>query len=175
MTDRNSKVRRRIAAGKLRLRVRDLRNLGPRAEALLAEIGIHSVEALRERGALEAYLALRRAGHSQSLNLLWALVGALEPWPEGRDWREVARSPARLPLKLEVEARDSARASTLQAAGDLPGRSTQGRKNRTSLRRTQPAGEGAWVPGLPFEGSPKKKNRPSGRSSGATPRGTRGR
>jgi hypothetical protein len=32
-----------------------------------------------------------------------------------------------------------------------------------------------WVPGLPFEGSPKKKNRPSGRSSGATPRGTRGR
>ena len=175
MTDRNSKVRRRIAAGKLRLRVRDLRHLGPRAETLLAEIGIHSVEALRERGALEAYLELRRRGSMKTLNMLWALVGALDPWPEGTDWREVSRSEARLPLMLEVEARDSARASTLQAAGVLPGRSTQGRKNRTSLRRTQPAGEGTWVPGLPFEGSPKKKNRPSGRSSGATPRGTRGR
>jgi DNA transformation protein len=175
MPERNAKVRRRLAAGKLHLRICDLRNLGPRSEDILATVGIRTAKELRERGALETYLALRRAGHSQSLNLLWALVGALEPWPEGRDWREVARSPARLPLMLEVEARDSARESTLQAAGVLPGRRTQGRKSRASLRRTQPAGEGTWVPGLPFEGSPKKKNRPSGRSSGATPRGARGR
>ncbi|MFM8518664.1 MAG: TfoX/Sxy family DNA transformation protein, partial [Nevskiaceae bacterium] len=101
-----------MAAGKLQLRICDLRNLGPRAEALLATVGIRSSRQLRERGALEAYLALRRAGHSRSLNMLWALVGALEPWPEGRDWREVARSPARVPLMLAVEARDSAREST---------------------------------------------------------------
>ena len=175
MPERNAKVRRRLAAGKLHLRICDLRNLGPRAEGMLATVGIRTAKELRERGALEAYLALRRAGHSQSLNLLWALVGALEPWPEGRDWREVARSPARLPLMLEVEVRDRARESTLQAAGVRPGRRTQGRKSPTSLHRTQPAGEGTWVPGLPFEGSPKKKNRPSGRSSGATPRRARGR
>ncbi len=148
MTDRNSKVRRRIAAGKLRLRVRDLRNLGPRAEALLAEIGIHSVEALRERGALEAYLELRRRGSMKTLNMLWALVGALDPWPEGTDWREVSRSEARLPLMLEVEARDQARAAVQQAA-------------KVAVTPSSEAEEPIeWVPGLPFESANlKKKNR----------------
>ena len=149
MTDRNSKVRRRIAAGKLRLRVRDLRNLGPRAETLLAEIGIHSVEALRERGALEAYLELRRRGSMKTLNMLWALVGALDPWPEGTDWREVARSEARLPLMLEVEARDQARAAVKEAATVAV---------TPSIEAEEPI---AWVPGLPFESARpnKKKNR----------------
>jgi len=148
VTDRNSKVRRRIAAGKLRLRVRDLRNLGPRAETLLAEIGIHSVEALRERGALEAYLELRRRGSMKTLNMLWALVGALDPWPEGTDWREVARSEARLPLMLEVEARDQARAAVQQAATVAV----------TPSSETEEPIE--WVPGLPFKSAkPKKKNR----------------
>ena len=149
MTDRNSKVRRRIAAGKLRLRVRDLRNLGPRAETLLAEIGIHSVEALRERGALEAYLELRRRGSMKTLNMLWALVGALDPWPEGTDWREVARSEARLPLMLEVEARDQARAAVQEAATVAV---------TPSIEAEEPI---AWVPGLPFESARpnKKKNR----------------
>jgi len=149
VTDRNSKVRRRIAAGKLRLRVRDLRNLGPRAETLLAEIGIHSVEALRERGALEAYLELRRRGSMKTLNMLWALVGALDPWPEGTDWREVARSEARLPLMLEVEARDQARAAVQEAATVAV---------TPSIEAEEPI---EWVPGLPFESARpnKKKNR----------------
>jgi hypothetical protein len=148
VTERNSKVRRRIAAGKLRLRVRDLRNLGPRAETLLAEIGIHSVEALRERGGLEAYLELRRRDVVKSLNMLWALVGALDPWPEGTDWREVARSEARLPLMLEVEARDQARAAVQQAA-------------KVAVTPSSEAEEPIeWVPGLPFESANlKKKNR----------------
>ena len=151
MTDRNSKVRRRIAAGKLRLRVRDLRNLGPRAEVLLAEIGIHSVEALRERGALEAYLELRRRGSMKTLNMLWALVGALDPWPEGTDWREVSRSEARLPLMLEVEARDQARIAVRKAAG-LYAPTTPSLDSDTDGAREE------WVPGMPFE--PQKKNRP---------------
>ena len=49
---RNSKVRARIAAGKLRLRMRDLRNLGARSEQLLAQIGVHDVAELRRRGAV---------------------------------------------------------------------------------------------------------------------------
>jgi DNA transformation protein len=100
---RNSKVRQRIAAGKLRLRVRDLRNLGVKSERLLAEIGVHSTEELRALGAVRAFAALRRAGAARSLNLLWALAGALEPWPEGRHWREVARGDARLSLLLSLE------------------------------------------------------------------------
>jgi hypothetical protein len=100
---RNSKVRARIAAGKLRLRIRDLRNLGARSETLLASIGVRDVAELRRRGAVHTFAQLRRAGAASSLNLLWALAGALEPWPEGRHWREVARGDERLSLLLSLE------------------------------------------------------------------------
>ena len=100
---RNSKVRARIAAGKLRLRIRDLRNLGVRSERLLQKIGVHTVEELRRRGPIRAYAELKRCGATGSLNLFWALVGALEPWPEGRHWREVARGDERLSLLLALE------------------------------------------------------------------------
>jgi len=155
MPDRNPKVRRRLAAGKLRLRLCDLRNLGPRSEKLLADIGIYTAEDLRRRGALEAYLELRRSGRVRSLNLLWALVGALEPWPEGRDWREVATSEARLPLLLAVDARDVARQSVLEAGGGVLAQRTS---KTTGKRRRTTEKPPVWVPGLPFETS-KKKNR----------------
>jgi DNA transformation protein len=100
---RNSKVRARIAAGKLRLRIRDLRNLGVRSEQLLAQVGVRDVAELRRRGAVRAFAELRRARVVSSLNLLWALAGALEPWPEGRHWRQVARGDARLSLLLALE------------------------------------------------------------------------
>jgi hypothetical protein len=103
---RNSKVRARIAAGKLRLRIRDLRNLGAKSEQMLSEIGIYTADELRRRGALEAFYQLKRAGITSSLNTLWALAGALEPWPEGRHWREVARGDARLSLLLALEDRE---------------------------------------------------------------------
>jgi len=110
---RNLKVRQRIAAGKLHLRIRDLRNLGTKSEQLLGEIGIRTADELRRRGAVPAYVALKRAGITASLNMLWALAGALEPWPEGRHWREVARGDARLSLLLAVEDLE---------AGAAPGR-----------------------------------------------------
>ena len=124
MAERNDKVRRRLAAGKLRLRIRDLRNLGPAAEQRLALIGIDSVAALRELGAVDAYIALRAAGHASTLNFLWALHGALNPWPEGRDWRDVARSELRIPLLLAVDH---------------------------DHKKTQTATQQVWVPGLPFD------------------------
>jgi len=100
---RNSKVRARIAAGKLRLRVRDLRNLGAKSELMLRQIGVYSADQLRRRGAVRTFFELKRAGVTSSLNMLWALAGALEPWPEGRHWREVARGDARLSLLLALE------------------------------------------------------------------------
>ena len=100
---RNSKVRQRIAAGKLRLRIRDLRNLGTRSEEMLATIGIRTADGLRKMGAVPAYVALKKAGTVNTLNMLWALSGALEPWPEGTHWREVARGEGRLSLLLAVE------------------------------------------------------------------------
>jgi DNA transformation protein len=104
---RNQKVRQRLAAGKMRLRIRDLRNLGVKSEEMLAQVGVHSVAQLRERGAVPIFMQLKRAGITRSLNMLWALAGALEPWPEGRHWREVARGDARLSLLLAVEDLES--------------------------------------------------------------------
>jgi DNA transformation protein len=100
---RNSKVRQRIAAGKLKLRIRDLRNLGAKSEQMLGEIGIHTADELRRQGAVRTYAELKRSGASPSLNLLWALAGALDPWPEGTHWREIARGESRLSLLLAVE------------------------------------------------------------------------
>ena len=105
---RNSKVRARIAAGKLRLRIRDLRNLGAKSEEMLSAIGVRSADELRRRGAVEVFYQLKRAGITSSLNVLWALAGALEPWPEGRHWREVARGDERLSLLLSLEDRENA-------------------------------------------------------------------
>ena len=162
MPERNSKVRRRIAAGKFRLRIRDLRNLGPRAERWLADAGIHSAEELRRRGALEAYLAVRRAGGTKSLNMLWALAGALEPWPEGRDWREVAASEARLPLLLAVETRLAARKATLEAGGEGVRVATRGPGGQPAAAGKAPPKQdepAPWVPGMPFESAGKTGRR----------------
>jgi len=106
---RNAKVRARIAAGKLRLRIRDLRNLGARSEQMLSQIGVRDVAELRRRGAIRAFSELRRAGVTSSLNMLWALAGALEPWPEGRHWREVARGDSRLSMLLSLEDYEAGR------------------------------------------------------------------
>lgn len=156
---RNAKVRKRLAAGKLHLRIRDLRNLGPRSETLLAAIGLYTADQLRARGALETYMALRRTNTARNLNMLWALVGALDPWPEGTDWREVAVGEQRLPLLLAVESREQAREAVLEAA-NLHTNST-GAADAIGLQAADDAGTasaatraspfGDWAPGLPFE------------------------
>jgi DNA transformation protein len=112
---RNSKVRQRIAAGKLKLRVRDLRNLGVKSEQILAEIGIYTADELRRQGAVRTFAELKRAGQAPSLNLLWALAGALDPWPEGTHWREVARGESRLSLLLAIDDLEAAAQGREQA------------------------------------------------------------
>ena len=108
---RNSKVRQRIAAGKLKLRIRDLRNLGVKSEQVLGALGIYTADALRKQGAVRVYAELKRSGATPSLNLLWALAGALDPWPEGTHWREIARGDTRTSLLLAVEDMEASAAS----------------------------------------------------------------
>jgi DNA transformation protein len=69
-------------------RIRDMQGLGPKSEEMLAGAGITSAEELRAIGAVPAFLAVKRAGLPASLNLLWALEGALT----GRHWQEVAKT-----------------------------------------------------------------------------------
>lgn len=81
-----------------------LPNLGPKSQAMLAAAGITSVDQLRQLGAVAAYAKTRQAGGNVSLNLLWALEGALSGLP----WQEVARNQ-RTSLLAALEAHDNAR------------------------------------------------------------------
>jgi DNA transformation protein and related proteins len=65
----------------------DLPNLGPRSRDMLARAGISTIDQLRRLGGVAAYCAVERAGAKPSLNLLWALEGALT----GEHWQDVAR------------------------------------------------------------------------------------
>lgn len=81
--------------------IADLPGLGPKSQAMLADAGIRSVAQLKRLGAVRAYAKVKASGAEASLNLLWALEGALT----GLDWRVVAREH-RLSLLLALEAAD---------------------------------------------------------------------
>ena len=68
--------------------VSDLPGLGPRSRQMLASVGMTSVAQLHCADLFELYAAIKRLHAGASLNLLYALIAAVE----GRDWREVARS-----------------------------------------------------------------------------------
>jgi DNA transformation protein len=54
---------------------------------MLLSAGIQSEQQLRDMGAVAAYIAVKKAGGTPSLNLLWAIEGALTD----RDWKIVSR------------------------------------------------------------------------------------
>lgn len=59
-----------------------LPNLGPKSQAMLAMAGITTADELRRLGSVAAYARVKETGVNASLNLLWAIEGALcnEPW-----------------------------------------------------------------------------------------------
>lgn len=54
-----------------------LRNIGPKSAAWLRQTGIRTQADLEAVGALAAYVRVKRAGFKPSLNLLYALEGAI--------------------------------------------------------------------------------------------------
>lgn len=54
-----------------------MRNIGPKGAAWLRQVGLRTHEDLKETGAVEAFMRVKRAGFKPSLNLLYALEGAL--------------------------------------------------------------------------------------------------
>jgi hypothetical protein len=62
--------------------IEDLPNLGPVTRRWLADVGVDDADALREIGAVAAYVRLRFAQGRVSLNALYALHAALRgiPW-----------------------------------------------------------------------------------------------
>ncbi len=82
--------------------LRQLANLGPKSAQVLAEAGVCSFEHLRQLGSVGAYVLAKKSGANVSLNLLWALEGALSNQP----WQVVAREH-RASLLLALEAAQS--------------------------------------------------------------------
>ncbi len=52
-------------------------NLGSKSRAMLAGIGIHTLDDLRRAGAVNTYLKLKLLGKPASLVMLYALEGAI--------------------------------------------------------------------------------------------------
>lgn len=80
----------------------DLQNLGPKSVGMLGQAGIRTVSQLRKLGSVQAYVATKACCPQASLNLLWAMEGALT----GRDWKAVADTErASLLMALEDATR----------------------------------------------------------------------
>lgn len=84
--------------------IADLPGLGPKSQAMLADAGIRTVARLERLGSVRAYAQVKASGANASLNLLWALEGALTGVP----WQQVARE-CRLSLLLALEAHERQR------------------------------------------------------------------
>jgi DNA transformation protein and related proteins len=62
-------------------------NLGPASAGMLRRAGIETMGELRRVGSVAAFVKAKRGGDRVSLNLLWALEGAIS----GEPWQRVAR------------------------------------------------------------------------------------
>ena len=54
-----------------------IRNVGPKSAAWLRQVGVKTDDEVRALGALEVFMKVKRAGFKPSLNLLYALEGAV--------------------------------------------------------------------------------------------------
>ncbi len=99
-----------------------IRNVGPKSAAWLRQVGVRSTEDLTRIGPVEAFLKVKRAGFRPSLNLLYAMAGAMADchWAELPEERkqellaalEAAESANPIRTRWEKAAAASERASS---------------------------------------------------------------
>ena len=82
-----------------------MRNIGPKSAAWLRQVGLRTNEDLIAAGPVDAFMRVKRAGFKPSLNMLYALEGAMQDC----HWQEVPEA-RRAELVAAVEA----------ATADLP-------------------------------------------------------
>lgn len=76
-----------------------MRNIGPKSAAWLRQVGLRTHEDIAAAGAVDAFMRVKRAGFRPSLNLLYALEGALADC----HWQEVPEARRQV-LVAEYEA-----------------------------------------------------------------------
>lgn len=79
--------------------ISQMRNLGPKTERLLGEVGIRNESDLRRLGAVEAYRRLKFSGGAVSLNALYAIEASLRDI----DWRDLSKKE-KADLKRRAES-----------------------------------------------------------------------
>lgn len=89
----------------------ELANLGPKSAQFLQKAGITSYEQLKRLGSVRAYSLVKQVEPSVTLNLLWALEGAVS----GLHWREVAKEH-RTSLLLALETHEQTKPGQSHAA-----------------------------------------------------------
>ncbi len=93
-----------------------LLNIGTKSAAWLRQVGLRTYDDLAAVGALEAYVRVKRAGFKPSLNLLYALEGALM----GCHWQQVdAHRRADLAEQAQAAVAQLPSARRVPAASDV--------------------------------------------------------
>lgn len=90
-----------------------MRNIGPKSAAWLRQVGLRSLEDIAAIGTVDAFMKVRRAGFKPSLNLLYALEGALQNchWqdvPDARRTELVSAAEAAIALLPPPRGRPAA-------------------------------------------------------------------
>ncbi len=107
-----------------------LRNIGPKSMAWLRQTGIRTLEDLKGVGALAAFVRIKRAGFKPSLNLLYALEGALLDC----HWQEIPearRSELVVAADAAVALLPKGRGKAMPAAA--PGTTRQGESEEAAM------------------------------------------
>ena len=87
-----------------------LRNIGPKSMAWLRQTGVRTLADLKAVGALAAFVRVKRAGFRPSLNLLYALEGAIldchwQDIPEARRAQLIADAEVEVALLPQPKGR----------------------------------------------------------------------
>lgn len=80
-----------------------LLNIGPKSAAWLRQVGVRTLDDLKNLGAIGTFMKVKRAGFRPSLNLLYALAGA----EQGVHWASLSPDYKNA-LVTEVSALDDA-------------------------------------------------------------------
>jgi TfoX/Sxy family transcriptional regulator of competence genes len=101
-----------------------LRNIGPKSAAWLRQVGLRTQDDIAAVGTVEAFMRGKRAGFKPTLNLLYAIEGALlechwQEVPEARRQQLVAEAEAAIALLPPPRYRPAAApvTTTMHSAG----------------------------------------------------------
>jgi hypothetical protein len=95
-----------------------IKNIGPKSMAWLRQTGVRTQEDLETVGALAAFVRIKRAGFKPSLNLLYALEGAIL----GCHWQNIPdarRSELILAAEVEVALLPQPKYKRMPTAGPV--------------------------------------------------------